>query len=377
MANRDSDDPVGAPAWRASAQRLQEQALPSGRVVVSCSAPFGAGGLGRHLEEIAAALARSGQETTCICQSTLDAERSRRSRRLYGRALDTALVPVTRFSPAWRLWKASVAFDTAAARRIPPCDHLIAFNGTALAQFRAARRENVQSLSLVSATAHMRRLAGQHALARRRYPLERSWATRVAKRNLLEYEQADRIYVSSRYVWESFVEAGISSDLLSLFPLTPHPRYSSDPSRAASSTFDIVYAGGLTVDKGAPLLIDAVRRLPHRDMRLILVGGWKTRGMRRFVEQAVASDSRISRRTGDPLTFLRACRLYVHPAYSDGFAYSAAEALACGVPVIVSEDTGMKDLIRPHQDGVVVPTGDLDALSEAIDSAYRGDILGA
>ncbi len=47
------------------------------------------------------------------------------------------------------------------------------------------------------------------------------------------------------------------------------------------------------------------------------------------------------------------------------------------MPVIVSADTGMKELIDGPDAGLVLPTGDLDALTEAIDAAYRGEILDA
>ena len=97
--------------------------------------------------------------------------------------------------------------------------------------------------------------------------------------------------------------------------------------------------------------------------------------MRRFVEQARAEDPRIEVAPGDPLPRLREARLCVHPAYEDGFAYAPTEALACGVPVIVSEDTGMKDLIDSGRDGLILPTGDRVALTEAIEAAYRGEIL--
>jgi glycosyltransferase involved in cell wall biosynthesis len=98
--------------------------------------------------------------------------------------------------------------------------------------------------------------------------------------------------------------------------------------------------------------------------------------MRRFVQEACAADPRISARPGDPLPHLQRARLCVHPAYEDGFAYAPAEALACGVPVIVSEDTGMKDLISASGAGLVVASDDMDALSDSIDAAYRGEILG-
>jgi glycosyltransferase involved in cell wall biosynthesis len=67
--------------------------------------------------------------------------------------------------------------------------------------------------------------------------------------------------------------------------------------------------------------------------------------------------------------------LYVHPSYDDGFGYAAAEALAAGVPVVVTEDTGMKDLVEPGRNGVILASGETNAITEAIDAAYRGELL--
>ncbi len=356
--------------WRAQAHTAQEEGLPSGSVLVTCGAPLGEGGLGRHLQEILDALARRGQAGTCVSSST-PAASGRGPRPLRA----AALAPLARVSPGWRLWRERVEFDHRVARALPPADHLIAFNRQALAQFRAAGAAGYESVALMSASPHVRRVARQHARALRQYPLERSFGTLVLRRHLAEYERAERIYVASRYTWESFVEQGVPAERLALFPLTPDPRYRPDGAPAARASFDVVYVGSLSVAKGVPLLIDAVRRLPLPDLRLVLVGNWKSRGVRRFVEEACAADARIQVRPGDPRPHLRHARLCVHPTFEDGFAYAPAEALACGVPVLVSEDTGMRDLIDPGRTGLVLPTGEVDALSEAIAAVYRGEIL--
>lgn len=373
--------PLGA-SWREATLAAQEAALPSGRVVVSCSAALGTGGLGRHLREIVAALQRAEQPTVCISGSTRaapppDSRRVLRARlAAFGasRMLARSPLPLT---PGVRTRAFMTDFDAYAARRLPAAEHLVAFNGQALTQFAVARRAGYRSLALVSANSHMRQVAAQHAKAHRRYPLEGSWTAHLVKRNLAEYGRADRIYVASRYVRESFLQEGFSPELLSALPLTPDPRYREEGPRTGSDRFDIVYVGSLAVHKGVPLLIDAVRRLPQADVRLTLVGGWGTRGMRRFVQSACAGDRRIVVSPGDPLPHLRAASLCVHPAYEDGFAYAPAEALACGVPVLVSEDTGMKDLIDTPRRGLVLPTGDLDVLTEAIEAAYRGEAFAA
>jgi glycosyltransferase involved in cell wall biosynthesis len=436
---------------RAEAQVAQEAALPSGRVMVTCGAPFGGGGLGRHLQEIVQALDRCGQARSYICSSERVAFDGTRSAAGVPRSSwrTASLAPLAHRSPGWRLWRTRAAFDAHCADTLPPADHLIAFNRQALTQFRTARALGYESLELMTGSPHVRRVARQHARALSQYPLERSFGTLVLRRHLAEYARADRIHVACRYTWESFLEHGVPEERLSLFPLTPDPRYR--PAGAApdaegcemvlraggaerhevaerlgavegrhvaerldvaerrhvaeclggargrevaqrldgvegrklaqhpgaADRFDILYIGSLSVAKGVPLLIDAVRRLPFPDLRLLLVGNWKSRGMRRFVEAARLADPRIEVCPGDPLPHLQRARLCVHPTYEDGFAYAPVEALACGLPVIVSEDTGMKELVDPGRTGLVLPTGDLDALSEAIAAVYRGESLGA
>ncbi len=360
-----------------SIEAQQEAVLPAaGRVVVSCGAQLGSGGLGRHLSEIVDALERRGTQATCVSPQSDAPLRPAARRELRIRAATKAVEPWMRFSPAWRIWAVRAGFDAFAARRLPAAEHLIAFNRQAAAQFAAARRAGYGSVSMMSASPHVRAVARQHALAHRQYPLERSFGTHVLGRYLAEYERADRIYAASRYTLESFLEQGTSAEKLSIFPLTPDPRYSPRERDLQRSSFDILYVGSLSVAKGVPLLIDAVRRLPYADVRLILVGRWKSPGVRRFVERACAADARISVAPGDPLPHLRGAAVCVHPTYEDGFAYAPAEALACGVPVLVSEDTGMKEMVREGVNGMVLPTGDAAALTEAIDALYRREILG-
>jgi glycosyltransferase involved in cell wall biosynthesis len=370
--------PIASSAqWRAHAAAAQEAVLPEGPTVVTCAAPYGQGGLGRHLRELVEALERGGQKPVCVCTPSRDM-RPPSARRPSATAAATAVLkPALRFSPAWRLWSESVGFDADATRRLPQGRSLLGFNGTALRQLQEGARRGYAMLALVSATSHFARVVRQHDAACRAFPLERPWSGRLLARNLAEYERAERIFVSTHHIASSFVEEGISEEKLCVFPLTPDPRFVLTAELKAPDTFDVVYVGALSVAKGVPLLVESIRRLDAPDLRLVLVGGWGTRGMRRYVQRACAADARVIVRHGDPLEHMRAARLYVHPSYEDGFGYAPAEALACGVPVIVSENTGMKELVEPGRTGVVVPTGSLEALTETIDAAYRGEILGS
>lgn len=360
--------------WRADAKRRQRDALPDGPTVVSCAGPYGTGGLGQHLAELVEAL-RGADNLASYLTPRPDPQEVDRFGIAVGlpRVATAALgVPPIRFSMGLRVLVGNIAFDVAAAHRLPPrAEHLLVFNGHALRHIAVARRHGYRSIGLVSANAHLAHVARQHERAWRQYPIERPWGPRIVTRNLAEYQRVDYVHVSSRYAWESFVSEGFREERLQLFPLTPHERFQIRQRPPTTSTFNVVYTGILSVDKGVPLLIDAVHRLPYDDLRLVLVGGWGTRGMRRHIEAACAADTRIAVRPGDPLPHLLQAGVYVHPSYSEGCGYAPAEAMACGVPLIVSTDTGMNESIGYPDRRHVVPTGDLDALTLAIEDAYR------
>jgi glycosyltransferase involved in cell wall biosynthesis len=120
------------------------------------------------------------------------------------------------------------------------------------------------------------------------------------------------------------------------------------------------------VTKGLPILIEAFKQFSHPRAELIIVGSTATRGMRRYMAEQM-TDHRIKMSPGDPLPALRQASVYVHPSFQDGFGYAPMEALACGVPVIVTEDTGMKEHVNEGVNGYVVPTGDVDALVQRLE----------
>jgi glycosyltransferase involved in cell wall biosynthesis len=66
----------------------------------------------------------------------------------------------------------------------------------------------------------------------------------------------------------------------------------------------------------------------------------------------------------DMASFYNASDVFVFPTRFDSFGMVVAEALACGLPVIVSENAGAKDLIEEGVNGWVVPAGNAAALAE-------------
>lgn len=324
---------------------------------VACTAAPGEGGLGRHVGEILDWLDREGVSTRIYAPPSV-------SSRAAGLLIR---IPPARFDPPLKSYLHNTLFDHVVASVLQPGDRHVGFAGQSLRSFRRAA-EAGSELVLVSPTAHVVETLARYRKAFARYPIERPWlGSRLVAKTLQEYDIADRIQVASEYVRESLLQANVSPDRIERTQLSVDGRYRPDPEvRPNDGIFRIAYVGGLTVAKGVPVLLDAFARLPLCAAELILVGGWGTRGMRHRIEAALAADSRVKVVSADPLLILQRADVFVHPSFQDGFGYAPMEALACGIPVVVTEDTGMKEHVREGQNGYVVPTGDVDALVERL-----------
>lgn len=337
---------------------------------VACLAGYGSGGLGRHLAEI---VEETNQAQRLQCYYTPYPQANDRQGRsvLIPPLANWLTTTLLRYSPGWQNHLFNELFDRAVAKVLQPTEEFEGFGGQTLYSFRRARQLGTRVLAMQAANSHVANIKQQHQKAIQEFNFEASWLnTAQYQKTIKEYEIADVIYYASEYTRKSFLNAGIAEHKLRKRYFKPHPRFVPADRSQQDGRFRIVYSGSLTVMKGIPILIEAFSRIPDRDAELILVGGWATKGMRHYLESWLAKDTRIKIRPGDPLPHLQQASVYVHPSYEDGFAYAPMEALACKVPAIVTEDTGMKEHIQPGVNGDVIPTGDWRSLVDCLEH-YR------
>lgn len=346
--------------------------------VLACNAPFNEGGMGKFLAELIEDARRTQtlERYFCTLAKSGDARGQTVSLQRWRPLFRCALV---HHDLARREFLAADLFDRAVAKQLARSETFVGFGGRTLHSFRRARRLNYDELVLESATSHVANVRKQHALARRHFGEEASWLGDAQfEKTMCEYQLADRIVVTSEYSMRTFLAAGINAAKLerrfqNVAPrFVPPPRFVPaphfvPPQRVASEVFTMIYVGRLEATKGVPLLLQAFSQLNEKNISLILVGGFASDAMEKLVRTAQAKDARILLTHGDPLPFLHRADLLVHPSYEDGLALAPLEALACGVPVVVSEDTGMKEFVS-EANGKIVPTGDLAALVESLRS---------
>jgi glycosyltransferase involved in cell wall biosynthesis len=65
--------------------------------------------------------------------------------------------------------------------------------------------------------------------------------------------------------------------------------------------------------------------------------------------------------------YLRASDVFIFPSHYEGFGLSIVEAMACGLPVIVTSVGVALEIVQPEQNGLLVPVRDRQQLSTAIE----------
>lgn len=179
-----------------------------------------------------------------------------------------------------------------------------------------------------------------------------------------EIEEADRILVPSTFARDTFIKTGIAGTKVLSVPLgVDTDLFCPAEQTPPHSTFRVLFVGQITQRKGISYLLDAFRRAAIPRSELVLVGRvcgtdrpWRDLPGVRHVGQVPRRELPALYRSAD---------VFVMPSLLEGFCQTALEAMACGLPVILSENTGTGE-ITDGLDSFRVPIRDPDSIAERL-----------
>lgn len=198
---------------------------------------------------------------------------------------------------------------------------------------------------------------------------EMSWSDQHFDRLAREPGLANGWVVASSYTAQTLADNGIARDQIHVVP------YGVDTSafakRAAppdfSQPFRVVFIGSLIQRKGLSYLLDAVRTLGSRHIKVLLCG-------RGAVDHDLLDhykDLDVEVCLGLPRAELvrrvQQCDVFVLPSLVEGFAHVIVEAMACGLPIITTHNTCGPDILAEKQHGFIVPIRDANAIAEKLE----------
>ncbi len=192
----------------------------------------------------------------------------------------------------------------------------------------------------------------------------------IIEQMIREYEEADFINVLSTYAKKSFIENGVTSDKIIVTPFGVdterfHPK---SLFKKQNEKIRILYVGRIELLKGVQYLLEAFIKLKRRDIELYLVGPILPEMMpllERYDDQRIKPLGSASH--DELLFYYQNCDIFVFPSINDAFGLVVLEAMACGLPVITTENSCAYDVVTDGINGFVIPIRNPEAIREKLD----------
>jgi glycosyltransferase involved in cell wall biosynthesis len=182
-----------------------------------------------------------------------------------------------------------------------------------------------------------------------------------------ELERADLILCPSTFVRDSMIYNGISAEKCVVNPygvdisiFTPREQLPSRPR--------FVCVGSICLRKGHPYLFRAFQKVRATipDAELICVGSFYPD----FEEERKRWDGTFTHYQNlshpELAKVLRGCTAFVFPSNEEGFARAIIEAMAAGLPIIATHESGATTLVENGVQGIIVPARQIDKMTDAM-----------
>lgn len=262
-----------------------------------------------------------------------------------------------------------ILFDFLVSRKINQVDFLIGFNNYSLNQMKKLKEKGAV-IFLEQRIAHVN--TELEIYMKEMGSIPSNLSKPMIKRKLLEYELADYILVPSRFVWNSMVEHGVPEKKLLLIPYGYNKNlfYKIDNKvdliSGNSKSLNLLFVGQIGYRKGVKYILEAVWSLVNQgySLNLTLVGnvdsnfkGYlkKYKGIYNHIEFMPQKDLLQVYNNSD---------LFIFPSLCEGSALVTYEALACGLPLLVTENAG--SVVTHEHDGVIVKPFDSIEIENAL-----------
>ncbi len=267
------------------------------------------------------------------------------------------------------------SFDHWMAKRLPPCDVMHCLSGFGLATHRLAKQRYGALTVCDRGSSHIvyqdEILAEEYARCGVPY---QGIDPRMVERELREYDECDYVVLPSSFTYRTFLQKGVPETKLAKVS------YGVDlnlfrPVPKEDDIFRVLYVGALSLRKGMPYLLEAVAPLKLLRFELWLIGSVlpEVRPFLAKYEGQYRHFGIIPR--AELYRYYSQSSVLVLPSLEEGLALVQAQAMACGLPVIATTNTGAEDLFRPNVEGFIVPIRSAEAIRERILYLYHNNEL--
>lgn len=196
----------------------------------------------------------------------------------------------------------------------------------------------------------------------------------LSSRSRAEIELADYVFAPSDFVIKDLVAYGFPAERVFKIPWAVDTELFRPGPEKSNGSFQVLFVGNIDVRKGFHYLLEAVKQLRLPGLQVIIIGHPVDKLSKQILHRYAGLFSWIPRVLYQELhRWYQASDLFVFPSLAEGSAMVTYEAMACGLPLVVTENSG--SLVRDGVDGFVIPVRDVEAIKEKIALLYQDRCL--
>lgn len=136
----------------------------------------------------------------------------------------------------------------------------------------------------------------------------------------------------------------------------------------------VLFVGKLTAIKGVDMLIESARTYQEENVLTLIVGDGEERNRLETQSKGLENIVFLGNRTQSELQKIYSIAdVSVVPSRKEAFGFVAVEALACGTPVIGSDQGELPNFIN-ERTGILIHTGNNDELTDALNKIIHGEV---
>jgi len=267
-------------------------------------------------------------------------------------------------------------YDRRAVEHIPNSDLFVGWASQSLFQLREASARGARTI-IERGSTHISEQFRLIDEERKRFgvstPNRSRWEGLLEEKQLKEYHETDFIMVPSEFARNSFIHRGfdpkkvlkvrygVDLDLFYPSPTTTHELPT------------LLFVGAIGFQKGMPYLLEAVHilRANGKKFKLKLIGRFEKdfeqwlqiSNLRSEIDEHIAFVP-----NQELVNHFHSADIFVMPSIQEGLALVIAEAMASGLPVVATENTGASEFIGTSACGLIVPPSNSEAFALAIRS---------
>ncbi|MBL4674824.1 MAG: glycosyltransferase [Mucilaginibacter sp.] len=188
----------------------------------------------------------------------------------------------------------------------------------------------------------------------------------IIERELREVKAADYLLCPSQYVAETFIINGIKKEKCIIIPYGVNLNMFHHH-KQKHRDFTVLFVGTIGVRKGLIYLFKALDLLSKKHPVKCLLIGSVEESFRPILDAYQHLFNHIERVEQKELSrYYNDVSVFVFPSLDEGMALVQLEAMACGLPLICTPNSGGESVITNGKEGYIVPIRNHEILAEKI-----------